>query len=146
MKITQQDIESALVKEPMLDDRGFRQKPKRDQPIEESIPLTLTEVQLCVDWLSVQEILPKVPAKCWSSYGLKHAVEQAGGEYVSNGAFIAACIIMGVPYERSKDSDNPNAACAVKALKSNFKLHGVDPRKVWGEQYNFKPMRKQVAA
>lgn len=45
-----------------------------------------------------------------SSYGLKHRVEEWSGEYVCNGAFIAAVLYMGIPYRAYDDSPNIDVA------------------------------------
>ena len=54
-----------------------------------------------------------VNRKAGRSYGLKHKAEEWAGEYISNGALIAAAIHLGIRYERDKDS--PNVVLAVSS-------------------------------
>jgi hypothetical protein len=67
--------------------------------------------QLCCQWLALYRRRKTINLSLGTSYGLKHAVEQWSGEYVTNGAFIAAVIHMGIPY-RSR-ADNPNIKIAI---------------------------------
>lgn len=98
---------------------------------------SLDEIQTCYDWLQCQVIAPKVTALSPSSYHLKHAVEFCVGTYVSNGAFLAAVIIAGVPYRRYWGE--LNAAVAVEASRRNRKLHG--PKAAQSPDYaGFRPV------
>lgn len=58
------------------------------------------QIALCVEWLKLY-ITPRrtVNTKA-SSYGLKHTVETWAGEYISNGAFIAAAQRLGYRIHR----------------------------------------------
>jgi hypothetical protein len=123
MTITINDILDAIIKEPTLGYGGFHRTPAEARSTRSDLVTHINEVQLCVDWLSAQDIGQKVTERSPSSYGLKHAVEFAAGQYVSNGTFILACIIIGVPYKRYGHS-HPNASCAVKRRRCNRKLHG----------------------
>ncbi len=123
MRITVNNILDSLYKEPCLAYGGFHRTPADARPTRGELVKALDEVQLCCDWLSAQDIGAKVTDRSPSSYGLKHAVEFAAGQYVSNGTFIVACIIMRVPYKRYGHS-HPNAGCAVKRRRCNRKLHG----------------------
>ena len=125
MKITTDNILDALHKEPTLGYGGFHATAAEAQPHRGALITEISEVQLCVDWLSAQDIGQKVGPRSHSSYGLKHAVEYATGnkEYVSNGGFLVACIILGVPYKRFGGPKNPNAMVAVKHHRRNQKLH-----------------------
>lgn len=124
MRITTNDILDALIKEPTLAYGGFHRTPAEARSTRGDLVTHLDEIQLCYDWLQMQEIGKKATDRSPSSYGLKHAVEFAAGEYVSNGTFIVACIIRGVPYKRYGHS-HPNAACAVKRRRCNRRLHGA---------------------
>jgi hypothetical protein len=123
MRITTNDILDALIKEPCLGYGGFHRTPAEASDTRGDLITHLDEVQICCDWLSAQEIGKRVTDHSPSSYGLKHAVEFAAGSYVSNGTFIVACIITGVPYRRY-GHDHPNAGCAVKRRRCNRRLHG----------------------
>ena len=57
-------------------------------------------------WLSAVQ-RTKTANRRHDSYGLKgFAEEAAGGEYVSNGAFVAAAVHLGIPYEIIDGSPN----------------------------------------
>jgi Virulence-associated protein E len=67
----------------------------------------------------------KTPRVC--SYALKHVAESWNGEYVSNGALIAAAVARGLVVERySRWSTNPNVAVGVsqKSLKALARAEG----------------------
>jgi hypothetical protein len=51
--------------------------------------------------------LPLSIIKNRSSYGWKHTAESCIGRYISNGAFIAACIIYGIPIDVNNCYLNP---------------------------------------
>ena len=130
MKITTDNILDALHKEPKLGYGGFCATTEEAQSTHHDLMVTyISEVQLCVDWLSAQDIGKRVTDRSHSSYGLKHAVEYATGkkEYVSNGGFLVACIILGVPYKRC-DLRSPNAMVAVNQHKRNHKLNADQGR------------------
>ena len=55
------------------------------------------EFEAARDWLSR---VPKVQRCRYSSYFLKHCAEEWSGEYVSNGAFIAAAFCLGFKVSR----------------------------------------------
>jgi hypothetical protein len=51
--------------------------------------------------------LPLSIIKNRSSYGWKHTAESCTGRYISNGAFITACIIHGIPIDVNNCYLNP---------------------------------------
>ena len=55
-----------------------------------------------------------VNRKAGGSYGLKHKAERWAGDYISNGALIAAAIHLGIPFEQIKDSPNVYLAVSSK--------------------------------
>ena len=57
-------------------------------------PILKSEVDLCQQWIT-QFCKPRKTPSRWDSYALKHLVERCCGNYVSNGAFIAAAIAAG---------------------------------------------------
>jgi len=68
-------------------------------PYEDLTPYLL-EIATCADWIHAYAHPRKSINRTWSSYGLKHIVEDstlahAAGHYVCNGAFIAAAIGLG---------------------------------------------------
>lgn len=71
-------------------------------------PINRKEIDLCKEWIGKFCIPRKMRNSRYGSYGLKHLVENYYGEYVSNGAFIAAAEELG--YEVLPDGHNsPNA-------------------------------------
>jgi hypothetical protein len=58
-------------------------------------PPDARQVETCKKWIEENATKRKSINKDRSSYGLKHDVENATGEYVSNGAFIRAMIDLG---------------------------------------------------
>jgi len=71
------------------------------------------EFKDCCEWLSKCELLETANEQCVGSYGLKHIVEFACGDYVSNGALIAAVIHLGIPFKG--DPDSPNIKVAISS-------------------------------
>jgi hypothetical protein len=55
-----------------------------------------------------------------SSYRLKHLAENATGDYVSNGAFIAAAIHMGFPFTIVEGSANVDFGISERSLKEDL--------------------------
>lgn len=58
-----------------------------------------------------------------TSYGLKHVVERATGQYVANGEFIAAALMVGLKHKISENSPNVQFAITEDSIRS------VDPRR-----------------
>lgn len=139
MRITHELIQDAIAKEPELTYCGFyspahhrRSERKNTDYVAQlrsyrnDLFTYIKEIQLCSDWLGFQELGQKVTESSYSSYGLKHAVEfatQHAGDriYVSNGAFLAAVVIAGIPFERVEIA-SLNALVAVKHYRRNQKL------------------------
>jgi len=79
-------------------------------------PIDPEEFQVCLTWLSLCQVRKTVNPGIGSSYGLKHRVEHWSGRYVTNGAFIAAVIHLGIPFKRYPDSPNIHLALSGKGL------------------------------
>ena len=81
-------------------------------------------VNLCAEWLLKHDGLDrrKTINTASSSYGLKHVVERVMGQYVTNGEFICAALVLG--YKIRKIKDNPNAYFNIRKLKEN-EYHAV---------------------
>lgn len=77
----------------------------------ESFLLHFNEFEICCNWLSK---FKKVKTPQYSSYYLKHVVEKLAGEYISNGALIAAALHLGLPTKFYHDSPNINVAISKK--------------------------------
>jgi hypothetical protein len=112
--IIQADLDQVCIDNPDLDDWGLasdwcrrrngRYYYGRDtQPLRYGPP-SLSEVQDAARWLAV---VPRVKHPRRSSYELKHVMERLTGQYVTNGAFIAAALLLGIPVRRDPDSPNP---------------------------------------
>ncbi len=66
------------------------------------------EIEICKRWISTF-ISPRTTLNNqYSSYGMKHLVEDWAETYVSNGAFIAAAIDLGYRYKQGQ-AKSPNA-------------------------------------
>ena len=110
-------LDEVMEREPMLNDFGFggrfgladelerlREQLRRHEPL-------IIEVR---DWL-LENVQPtKRPTQ--GSYGLKHLVEEAIGEYVSNGELIAAALMAGYPM---RYRSGPNATFAMSRRDLN---------------------------
>jgi hypothetical protein len=59
---------------------------------------SVAAVAWVADWIADSMAIVKALNKRHSSYGLKHLAERHRGEYVSNGAFIAGAILVGLKY------------------------------------------------
>ena len=76
------------------------------------------QVQTCIEWLLAHDALDrrKTINTKFTSYGLKHMVERATGQYVSNGAFICAALYLGYKMKRSRLS-SPNVYFNIREVK-----------------------------
>ena len=107
MAITKNELLTVIQKEPNLCDFGFREKTNpKFQEDRADIADNLHQVQLCIDWLQGQKTNKILNRRIGSSYALKHKVERWANDYVSNGAFIAACIFSGINYKRIEGTPN----------------------------------------
>ena len=121
MKVTISDFKKSIDKEPSLTSGGInslfqikRHKKLSPEEAENEFrrerDLFLSEFdafKICCEWLSKFE---RIKTPQFSSYYLKHVVEKLAGEYVSNGALIAAAIHLNIPMKSGSDSPNINIA------------------------------------
>lgn len=85
----------------------------------------LSEIRLCEIWLDKYAIKTKRYNKDFTSYGLKHYVEDECGTYVSNGALIQAGINKG--FEFKKISGLYNVYFKMKINNGDYlEYHGHD--------------------
>jgi|WetSurMetagenome_2_1015567.scaffolds.fasta_scaffold27298_5 hypothetical protein len=115
--ITQADLDALLASEPDLDDWGLATPPLRARQVRAGYRPTLprlAEVERCAQWLTGCYLAGPFKAgrrfragSYPSSYAAKHMVERSGHPYVSNGALIAAALLLGVDVRRQDDSPNP---------------------------------------
>ena len=95
-----------------LTEMGFENGNKYDPPNED-------QVKLCVEWLKNKK-LRKTINNSYTSYHWKHAVEHWAGTYISNGAFIKACIDHVIPIKKINGSPNAHVAissCVISEAK-----------------------------
>lgn len=92
-----------------ITEEGFSKKIHTEELIQKrtSLENKFDEFKLCCEWIkkfsyepSKKQLNKMTVAQTYSSYYLKHLVEQWSGKYISNGAFIAAAIYLEVPYRR----------------------------------------------
>jgi hypothetical protein len=101
----------------------------------ESLKTELEMFQGCCAWLALCSKGETINPKAGNSYGLKHRVENWFGQYVTNGAFIAALIHMGFKYERRDDSPNVHVAVSTPLPQGSFSQRHLmtENRKVLAE-------------
>ncbi len=85
--------------------------------------------QLCCQWLALYRRRKTINLNLGTSYGLKHAVEQWSGEYLTNGAFIAAVIHLGISHLSRPESPNIKLAISRK-LVEGARTAGPDKSKL----------------
>jgi hypothetical protein len=74
-------------------------------------PIVPEEVEAVMNWLTKSAVPAKTFNADFNSYYVKHRVEAhlrslGNGMYISNGAVIAALLIMGIEYKKCKNSPN----------------------------------------
>ena len=125
MKLTIEHFKWVIEQEPSLSDSGVNsiasirhfkkmdsKEAKKQLVIDrKSFLSNFKEFEICCNWLSK---FKKVKTPQFSSYYLKHVVEKLEGEYVSNGALIAAAIHLKIPMKFYTDSPNVNIAISKK--------------------------------
>jgi len=125
MKVTKSDFKKAIEKEPSLTSGGikslFQIKNYKKLSLDESKKVferdrelfssEFEDFKICCEWLSK---FKKIKTPQFSSYYLKNVVEKLSGEYVSNGALIAAAVHLNIPIRLSDNSPNANIAISKK--------------------------------
>lgn len=128
MEITTDDLRNVIQKEPMLVYGGFLSDTSTGQ---DTLLNALNEVRLCYEWLTLCERRKRINEDIPDSYGLKHRLENDTGMYVSNGAFIAATIIAGIPYRKYNRYPNIHLALSSKC-------------KLAGRRYNYQERKNML--
>lgn len=72
-----------------------------------SLSLRFDEFSRSVEWLRQCRTTKAATQSSPSSYNLKHRAEDVTGDYICNGAMIAAALYLGVPVKAFPDSPNP---------------------------------------
>ncbi|MBA7549216.1 hypothetical protein ES705_41692 [subsurface metagenome] len=94
-------------KNPIIGGNGLYPNQWGKKPPENDILIPEEKIQLCKEWIQEYGIKTDEIIRDYSSYGLKHKVEDVKGSYVSNGSFIKATIELGYDFERT-DYNSPN--------------------------------------
>ena len=95
-----------------LTEMGFEEGNKYGAPDE-------AQVKLCIAWLYDKSGRTTINTN-YTSYNWKHSVEDWAGTYISNGAFIKACIDYGIPIKRINGSPNVHVAISSHARNPNY--------------------------
>lgn len=107
--IAQADLDAVLAAHPLLTSDGYgdlhrmcpcRNRDERRKHLARErtyLRRALNQVQAAVQWLHPIARNTQATANSPSSYGLKHVMEGQTGAYVTNGEFIAAALILGIP-------------------------------------------------
>ncbi|MFG2825359.1 hypothetical protein ACGFX4_38760 [Kitasatospora sp. NPDC048365] len=110
--ITQEQLDAVLDSHPVLTAEGYGSGLAPDPgAARKSLSTDIEGVRRAARWIEDQPWTAEVDPRSPSSYGAKHAMEAAGHGYVTNGAFVAACLLLGVPAEL--DDLNPSVAIRV---------------------------------
>lgn len=107
------DLEKILQKEPTLTPNGIEKTITGDKFDAEH----LRQIETCIEWLKTKKTQKNINRKA-GSYGIKHIIERELKTYVCNGAFIAAVIYLGIPYENA-GTPNIHVAIGIKELYKN---------------------------
>ncbi len=127
-RMTKDDIAAVMERVPLLNDHGiglfdgFRgySRAERAAIFRKDREMLLGSEESCTricEWLR-DKAKRKTMNPRYSSYGLKHLAEDEIGEYVTNGAFIAAAIHCGFPYRLIDESPNVLFGISEKSLKA----------------------------
>jgi|GEM_PF-1105726 len=117
--LTHDDLMKVLATEPQLSSWGVgnsrlyernRITPGKVVGWREELKSELGMFQTCCAYLFLCRKRKTINPRVGSSYSLKHLVEAWSGEYVTNGAFIAALIHIGIKYEVHEGSLNVTVA------------------------------------
>lgn len=125
MKTTTKTIDQVLTENPDLHIGGFEYFGRirevclngkmvtsfREDPCEE-------QIQACLDWLADVKATRTILRV--SSYGLKHAVQRDCEQYITNGAFIVAALMVGFPMQRHIMSPDPRFGISKKDFKRKW--------------------------
>jgi hypothetical protein len=126
--MTAADIQAVIDKVPNLNSHGIGAfdgvpRAERSEWIKAQQADLLADVDGCTraeSWLRDKAKRKTVnPGR--SSYGWKHLAEAAVG-YITNGAFIAAAIHCGFPYEITPGSANPSFGISEKSAKGTVAI------------------------
>ncbi|MGW6535406.1 hypothetical protein ACWGBV_03585 [Streptomyces sp. NPDC055051] len=99
--ITQSDLDQLMSDHPTLTCEGYGRSTLapagNEAELRGDLGSDLTSVQEAATWIAELGWTSAVSDDSPSSYHLKHVMEDATGRYVTNGAFIAAALLVGVP-------------------------------------------------
>jgi len=130
-KLNRNDLLQAVQKEPGLCALGLFSKGKislfgaaKFEHEKEILKGEFDSFEICIMWLWQCKPLKRINRVIGSSYHLKDFVEKWSGIYISNGAFIAAAIHLGLPYKSDNDSVNLHIGISGRSprLQADLKL------------------------
>ncbi|MBM9622227.1 hypothetical protein ACFQ60_15290 [Streptomyces zhihengii] len=118
--ITQSDLDQLMTAHPTLTSEGYGRStlvPADKEPdLRADLASDLTSVQQAADWIGELGWTSATSDDSPSSYHLKHVMEEATGRYVTNGALIAAALLVGVPVKL--DGLNPPIGVSPQSLRT----------------------------
>ncbi|WP_406476280.1 hypothetical protein [Streptomyces sp. NBC_01615] len=127
--VSEDQLQAVLEAHPDLDANGYpgwrvhsNRRGQLPHPTHErdraALLASLDDVDRASRWIRSIAWTSKVSKSAMTSYGLKHVVEAMPGElggYLTNGAFIAACLVDDVPL-KFEDSPNPVVGLDVRTV------------------------------
>jgi len=115
MKVTKADFLGVIKAEPNLCGSGLattqywrssRRQINFDENRQDFIDNGFRMFKDACEFLSGVQLRKTINRKSGSSYGLKHKAEKWAGDYISNGALIAAALHLGIQFEQIPDTQN----------------------------------------
>jgi len=128
MSVTMNDLAAVMEKEPYLSSYGIECRSK-GQRYERNRNVLLESgfngFRICCEWLSRCATRKTINTRIGTSYTLKELVEEWAGCHVTNGAFIAAVIHMGIPHKCEADFVNIHVGLSSRCsfLKDCIVIH-----------------------
>jgi hypothetical protein len=153
MKVTQADIEKVMQLEPRLTPEGITPTPSasddevlrilnQPRPSNPADLLGMVEqVQICCDWLQQQKRVGVDDVNSHWSYGLAWELSLSLNRHISNGAMIAACILLGIEYKYKRTTDD-SVVCGISRRVRTFSYADMRKLTQLREQAVNDPMRK----
>ncbi len=124
--VTPESLDVLLQAHPLLSDHGHPGKSRLNRTWEarqaaflrdrEILRASADRVQPAADWLATLEPTKRADTRSPGSYWLKHVMERATGTYVTNGAFIAAALLLDIPVHVFHDGPNPGVGVSWRSV------------------------------
>lgn len=127
--ITREDLEKLLKEEPTLGGGGFS---TRAQPIKVGY-VNFDEFLLCCKWLM---IFKRTKQPKYSSYALKHDIENLEGVYIANGSVIASALFFNMTIKRNGiNADLPITARLRDVLNTRGHKSTIEEARSGGDRW-----------